>query len=202
MSYYDLDDILTESIKFPCKFNSSIAGLGFLEGNPGKPIAKNSKIELPFWLSKILAEETGTDGIDTTGIPQNSIEEFKDFYIELLQPPFFQPRVLNAIKAGGETLDLHTICPYFYFILEKWSTIYNSDELVDLFMELLRKRGVKISNYASSTSMLQASDQQPSKNYIHNNSQEFLLTLDEFEKKLYKTTQLSYKNMNKWLHNR
>ena len=43
-NYFDLDDILADSEKIPCRFNITVPGLGYLEGNPGKAIAKDTKI--------------------------------------------------------------------------------------------------------------------------------------------------------------
>jgi hypothetical protein len=54
MSFYDTDAILTDAQKLPCTFNLDVPGLGYLDGNPGEPIAANAKLELPLWLGMML----------------------------------------------------------------------------------------------------------------------------------------------------
>ena len=53
--YYDLDDILADSEKLTCKFNITVPGLGYLEGNPGNLFMKipNSSCHIgyrEYWL--------------------------------------------------------------------------------------------------------------------------------------------------------
>ncbi|QWW23223.1 hypothetical protein CA7LBN_002024 [Candidozyma auris] len=55
MGYYDIDDILAENEKVPCVFNATYPGLGFLDGSPNRPLEKDTKVELPMWLAKLLA---------------------------------------------------------------------------------------------------------------------------------------------------
>lgn len=171
MGYYDIDDILADSEKVPCRFTLSVPGLGYLEGNPGKPIEKDTKVELPMWLAEVLATSL-------------VLAENDDSFVELLQPDFVGPKVLNAIRADPNSVDLHTIASNYYRLTEKWLTLFNDAELVEVAMTMLKERAVEIDNYASNT-------------LKHVNSN-FLYSLDEFEKLLYRATYESKKQMRAW----
>ncbi|KAH3671401.1 hypothetical protein WICMUC_004698 [Wickerhamomyces mucosus] len=175
MSYYDIDDIIGDSQRLPCKFNTDAKGLGWLEGNPGKDMKSGTKLELPFWISEILAISTISSDSDIT-------------FIELLQPDALNKKVLNAIKTSSISLDLHSISTNYYSLVEKWAGLYNDEELVQVIGDMLKERSDEINNYAQN---------------FKGNQQEsgFLYSLDEFEKKLYKITHESYKNLKKWLNN-
>lgn len=170
MGYYDIDDVLAEGEKIPVKFTATIPGLGFLEGNPGKPIEENTKVDLPMWL----AEPLGTLGL---GPSNKEIVEFQD-------PDFISTKVLNAIKADPVLVDLHSIMSNYYKLLEKWAALFLDGALVEVVMQMLKERALEIDNYASNTTK-------------HVNSQ-FLYSLDEFEKQLYKDTYESKRQMREW----
>lgn len=171
MGYYDIDDILADSEKVPCRFTLGVPGLGYLEGNPGKPIEKDTKVELPMWLAEVLATSL-------------VLAETDDSFVELLQPDFLGPKVLNAIRADPNSVDLHSIASNYYRLTEKWLALFNDAELVDAVMTMLKERAVEIDNYASNT-------------LKHVNSN-FLYSLDEFEKALYRATYESKKQMRAW----
>ena len=170
-NYYDIDDILADSEKIPCRFNITVPGLGYLEGNPGRAIEKDTKIELPMWLAEILA-------ICEIG------EENKQSFIDLSDPEFINTKVLNAIKTSAVSIDLHKLVPHFYTLIEKWCTMFSDEKLVEIILEMLKQRSMEINNFAN--------------NANKNINSEFLYTLDEFEKSLYKVTAESNKQMRNW----
>lgn len=171
MGYYDIDDILADGERIPCKFNLLVPGLGYLEGNPGKSIEKDTKLDLPLWLATVLA---------VCAI----LEETDESFIDLLEPDFISPKVLNAIKADPKTVDLHSIMSHFYKLSEKWSSMYNETLLIETAMSMLKERALEIDNFAS--------------NATKHVSSNFLYSLDEFEKKLYRVTYESKKQMRAW----
>lgn len=171
-NYYDLDDILADGEKIPCRFNITVPGLGYLEGNPGKPIHQDTKIELPVWLAEILAV-------------CELLEESQKSFIDLSDPDFISTKVLNAIKTSPTNVDLHKLLPNYYKLVEKWCVMFNDPALIETVMTMLKERAFEINNYASN----------PNKQ-INN---EFMYSLDEYEKKLFKNTAESHKNMRKWL---
>lgn len=170
MGYYDIDDVLAAGERVPCKFNMTVPGLGFLEGNPGKPIEKDTKVDLPMWLAEVLASVD----IGDTG----------KRFVEFLQPEFTSPKVINAIKADPLSVDLHSIISNFYKLSEKWASMYSDAQLAETLMTMLKERALEIDNYASNTS-----------NQVNSS---FLYSLDEFEKHLYRATHESKKQMRKW----
>lgn len=174
MSYYDIDDILTDAEKLPCQFNHTIPGLGYLEGNPGKPIQKGTKLELPFWLAQILAVLDVHSSSDSTS------------FISLIDPDFINDKVLNAIKTDAKSLDLHKLSSQYYSMIIKWGKLFYEPKLIEQAMEMIKERSFEINNYASN---------------IHSKhfNTEFIYTLDEFEKKLFRDTSDSNKLMRQWL---
>lgn len=171
MGYYDINDILADGEKIPCKFNLSVPGLGYLEGNPGKLIQNGTKLDLPMWLAEVLAV-------------CSTLENTQETFIELLEPDFIAPKVLNAIRADPKSVDLHSIMANFYKLCEKWATMFNEKELIDTILMMLKERAMEIDNFAS--------------NATKHVSSPFLLSLDEFEKDLYRITYESKKQMRIW----
>ena len=175
MSYYDLDDFLSESQRVPCKFNITVPLLGYLEGTPGADISEGSKVELPLWIAEFLA---------ISAVSETSEVGF----VDLLQPEALNKKVINAIKTDAVSLDAHSICQHFYSLVEKWAKLYNDKELSEVAQQMLRDRAHEINNYAQN---LRGAHQESN----------ILYSLDEFEKVLYKTSHDSYKQLRKWMHN-
>lgn len=171
MGYYNIDDILADDEKVPCVFNATYPGLGFLEGNPGRPLAKDTKVELPMWLAKLLA--------------MSELLALSDLsFIELLTPGFISSKVLNAIHADPKSVDLHSLKASYYKLAEQWIYIFSDRQVAEVVMQLLKARALEIDNFASNTNK-------------HVNSS-FLLSLDEFEKTLFKVTAQSKRQMREW----
>lgn len=170
MGYYDLDNILADAEKLPCKFNILVPGLGYLEGQPGKAIQKDTKIELPLWLAEILAI-------------CELLEESQRSFIDLLPPEFISAAVINAIKTSPTTVDLHAILPYYYRLVEKWAAMFSDSELVLVVSETLKKRSLGIYNHANSATK----------------SLNFIYALDEDEKEIYRGASDSSRNMRQWM---
>lgn len=169
--YYNLDDILAEGEKLPCRFNLTVPGLGYLEGNPGKPVSKGASVELPLWLAQVLA---------TCPV----LETLDESFVELLEPDFISDKVQNAIHADPKSLDLHSLMANYYKLVEKWAAMFGDTQLVEVVMTMLRERAVEIHNYASNTNK-------------HINA-DFVHSLDEFEKHLFKAAAESRRQMREW----
>lgn len=171
MGYWDIDDVIADGERVPCKFNLTVPGLGFLEGNPGRPLEKDTKVDLPMWLAETLAEHEG-------------VEETGQAFIDIVNPDFVSAKVVNAIKADPNSVDLHTIMSNFYKLSEKWCSLFLDGAFRDVVMAMLKERALEIDNFASNTNK-------------HVNSA-FLYSLDEFEKHLFKVTYESKKQMRDW----
>lgn len=203
MGYYDIDDILTAGCEIPCKFLHDIPGLGYLENNPGRAIKANAKLDLPFWLAHILAIVGADPSPDSTLDDEESVP-----FVEMSTPETFSLKVINAIKTDPKALDLHSINPHFFQLAIKWCALYTEKELAQVVTDLLLARAQEINNYAYSTSVqtqnIDAINTTTNSNVKLNNiaasSSTFLLTLDELEKRIYKTSHNSYKDSKKWLY--
>lgn len=183
MGYYDIEDILAESEKFPCKFNYEIPGLGYLESRSGKSISKNTKLELPYWLTKVLATVFGE---------QEHVDEEPQPFIQLLGPEIFSSKVLNAIKFDECALDVHAISSHFYALGIKWAALFSDMELMEVLNKMILGRAQEINNHASSVSLDPEVLSSNAKAHFHS-------MLDEFEKVLYRDAHNSYKRSKQWL---
>ncbi|CUM65691.1 uncharacterized protein PRCAT00003339001 [Priceomyces carsonii] len=170
--YYDIDDILADSEKIPCRFNMTIPGLGYLEGNPGKLLAKDTKIEIPMWLAEVLA---------VSGV----LEQSEMSFVDLSEPDFVNSRVTNAIKTSPVSVDLHSIMPNYYKLAEKWCALFEDRSTIQIIMEMLRERAFEIYNFANNANKQVNND--------------FVYSLDEFERKLLRVTSDTNRQMRKWI---
>lgn len=173
-SYYDLDDIIAESHRIPCNINVTLPHLGILEGNPGQTLEKDTKLELPLWIAFILA---------MTPIGEDSEETF----ITLLQPDAFARKVINTIKTSSTSLDVHSIAPNYYSLVEKWSRMFEDHGLVDVVLRMLQERSTELNRFAQNLSGVQKESG-------------FLYSLDEFEKQLYRNAQIDAKALRSWMY--
>ncbi|CAK7201718.1 DNA replication protein [Sporothrix eucalyptigena] len=55
MSYYDVDAILTDAEKIPCEFQIDVPGLGYLDQTPSHTLKAGTRLQLPLWLAEMLA---------------------------------------------------------------------------------------------------------------------------------------------------
>ncbi|CCF56301.1 hypothetical protein KAFR_0A08670 [Kazachstania africana CBS 2517] len=210
MGYYDIDDVLTDACEIPCKFKHDIPGLGYLENNPGKPIRNNSKLLLPLWLARILAI-VGEDPVQEDGTMLDDAESIP--FVELMTPDAFSAKVINAIKADPVSLDVHSISPHFFALAIKWIALFNDKELAAIVTELMLQRAQEINNHASSVTIdvkrqIDITGDNSTVystnagNLGNNNNSTFLLTLDEFEKRVYKQAHESYKDAKRWMYHK
>ncbi|QPG73310.1 hypothetical protein FOA43_000620 [Brettanomyces nanus] len=190
MSYYDIDDILADSQRLPCKFNFSIPGLGYLNGRPGDPIKENDKVELPIWLANILAicaAQNGEDNDADNDEEENENSPDKQAFIRLIEPEFFSKQFLNFIKSDPLRISLAPYA-YYYKIVTKWSYLFNDTELVGLISKMFVTRASEISALS-----YKSNDQ------FSGGNREFLNGLEISEKDLFKTSHISYKDMKNWM---
>lgn len=191
MGYYDIDDVLADGTDFPCKFQYDIPGLGYLENNPGRPITKNTKLNLPLWLARILAIVGGDEAlVDEEPVP----------FVELLPPDMFSNKVMNAIKTDPVALDLHSINSHFFSLAIKWITLFSEKELANVVSELLLQRAQELNHHASSLAVdINADSAGKSTANTNIATSTFLLKLDEMEKDIYKKSHESYKDTKRWV---
>lgn len=177
-SYYDLDDILAESQKFSGSFKIDVNDVGFLmNATPKSKIQTKDKVELPFWLVKILAQ------IFISQDDENNPETL--FSVE--RPEYLSKLATNYYKASPLHADL-SVTSHFYKIVEKWCSFIDQPALVDTVFEMLVARVGKINDLSFNVS----------ENHTRENS-EFLMSLDAFEKELFKVSSEAYADSKSWL---
>lgn len=94
-------------------------------------------------------------------------------------------KVLNALKSSPLSVNVHGIHPHFYKLAERWTEMFSDRELAELAMYVLKERAFEINKFSCNT------------NKQVNN--EFLSTLDEFEKEIYKASGESNRQIRTWL---
>eukprot|EP00939_MAST-03C_sp_MAST-3C-sp1_P003198 g3198.t1 len=126
-SYYDLDAILGEEQRVPTTFKVSAAQLGhFMPGNEVQQIEdlpKDTRLELPLWLSKILLERN---------------------MVALDMPPFYGSRNRSRLKADEWSINIRDKSPYYFRVGRTLSKIKNDVELLDLMQKICASRHKEI----------------------------------------------------------
>ncbi|KAI9499443.1 hypothetical protein BDB00DRAFT_866322 [Zychaea mexicana] len=167
--YYDIDSILAEhSVRIVTRMDASANLTG-----DGNEITANSRVELPFWIAKMLAQYRLPDG--------GSIVT-----IEL--PRAYGTRVRNALDASPTSIDFRQISPYFYQFGTKLYGLIIDNELPATLENTFKIRLKEIMNLSLTGST--------------NVGQDFLQKLDETEKELFKAGQESTAELRKWRHRR
>lgn len=177
--YYDIDAIIAENERIPCKFNGHIEGIGYLEESGKEDIKENTKLDLPVWLAGMLA-----------GIPLRTEDDQEIRLVDLMQPDCFSRKVINGIKSDSASLSLRTILPNFYRLAEKWGFWFEDQEFIEMIQAMLRERSVVLNDYSINLSGSGTSKSDDIEKYIHG--------LDELEKELYTICLTLHKDMKKW----
>ncbi|KAI9308431.1 DNA replication complex GINS protein psf3 [Cunninghamella echinulata] len=166
--YYDIDSILAEHTKMPCVIQRDIDAETNLSGD-GTDLPRGSRVELPFWLSKALAQLT-LEGNETM--------------IQIELPKAFGMRVRNALDASPTAVDYRLLCPFFYIFGHKLLDLLVVPELAPVLENAFKLRLRSIMDYSQSGA--------------GNIGQEFLQKLDETEKELFKSSQDSASQLRQW----
>jgi len=179
MSFYDIDAILTDAQKVPCTFELTVPGLGFLDGNMGGDMKKDSKVELPIWLGEMLSlsEMMNTSSLVTLSIPTP-----------------LSPRVFNALKADPRTVDLRSLASHFYNLATRLLEMYVEDitkgqeqEIIKVLSETFKARAALIADQANNA------------RGTLGESADFLRGLDENERQLFRAAHDSSKAVRTWM---
>jgi GINS complex subunit 3 len=191
MSYYDIDSILTDAQvssfppmyvrcnnhdqKVPCTFELDVPNLGYLDNNPGHDLKASTRLELPLWLSEMLAVSS----------PQAS-----SALVTLDLPSSLSPRVLNALKADPKTVDLRALAPHFYSLGARILELFEEEEILDILVDTFRKRAAEIADHANNAG---------SRGGSMGEGADFLRGLDESERGLFRKAHDGTKAMRVWM---
>ncbi|KAJ9654048.1 DNA replication protein [Neophaeococcomyces mojaviensis] len=173
MSYYDVDAILTDAQKVPCTFEIDVPGLGYLDGNPGGTVKAGTKLDLPLWLGVMLAVSSGNNSGSQP-------------LVTLDFPAPLQQRVINALKADPNSVDLRAQAPHFYALGARILDLFEDDEMVDVLTDTFRTRAAKIADHAHNA-------RGPLTDGV-----DFLRGLDESERVVFKSAHEGPKSVKNW----
>ncbi|KAL1930903.1 hypothetical protein VTP01DRAFT_10040 [Rhizomucor pusillus] len=166
--YYDIDEILAEHVRIPVLFLQDIEGSVNLTGD-GTEISKHSRVELPFWMAKPLA--------------QFSLPGTNDQLVELEIPRTYGNRVRNSLDASPTAVDFRILCPYFYHFGMKLLSLVLDDQLPAIMEKAFKERLKALMNFSQTGS---------------SSGQDFLQKLDETERELLKAGQDSTAQLRQW----
>lgn len=94
--YFDIDDIIASDIKIPCKFDTPVYWLGFLnKTDDSEHIGVGVNMELPIWLAVTLNSR-------------------KRHIVSVELPKCYQDNYREIIKADANVVDLHKLAPHYY----------------------------------------------------------------------------------------
>ncbi|KAF4634893.1 hypothetical protein G7Y89_g3207 [Cudoniella acicularis] len=127
MSYYDIDDILTDAQKVPITMLRDVPNLGYLDNNPGHTLKAGTTLSLPLWLAENLASSEATSA-----------------YFSLDIPPSLSPRVMNALKASPKSVDLRAQAQYFYSLGARILELFEEEEVCDVLVDSWRARAGEV----------------------------------------------------------
>ncbi|XP_040185212.1 DNA replication complex GINS protein PSF3 [Rana temporaria] len=95
-NFLSLEDVLMSQEKLPCRLESGLARLGFLDkGGDTENIPEGSKMELPLWLVK--------------GLYDN-----KRRIISVELPKIYREGWRTVFSADANVVDLHKMAPHYY----------------------------------------------------------------------------------------
>ncbi|TAQ86319.1 hypothetical protein B7494_g5356 [Chlorociboria aeruginascens] len=178
MSYYDIDAILTDAQKVPCTFELDVPLLGYLDSSASRPLKSGTKVELPLWLSILLAvsSPSSTKSLVTLDLPS-----------------CLTPRVLNAVKADAQSVDLRNLAQHFYGLGARILELFEEEEICDVLVDCWRSRAQEIGDQAGNVGA------KNSGGIGGGDGVEFLRGLDEWERELFRSAHESSRRMKSWM---
>lgn len=109
MRFLDIDLILSEDERIPCKFTVDVSDLGHLDSaNEDDDLPEGSRVELPLWLAKFFA---------ATNV------------VELELPKHYGSKMRDAIMAGAAPINLKDFSHYYFDVGLQLSTILKDLDL-------------------------------------------------------------------------
>ncbi|KAJ3290614.1 GINS complex, Psf3 component [Rhizoclosmatium globosum] len=127
--FWDIDDVLAEQQKIPCFVSLDIPGYGFLDGNSSENLAKNTRVEMPFWL---VYPMTVADSVE----------------IEI--PACFSKRVTDDLSTSAKSVNLNGLCPCFFYFGIKFVNLIEGIALGKVLAEAFSERLAEIMRYSQS----------------------------------------------------
>ncbi|KAK3707936.1 DNA replication protein [Vermiconidia calcicola] len=174
MAYYNPDAILTDAQKAPLTFELAVPQLTPL--NAGSAVEIGTKLDLPLWLAEMLA-------VSKPAGPQSSSLASLDM------PSALGQRVTNALRADPKSVDLRAQAQWFYGLGERMLELFEEEETVEVLTDTFKKRALEIADKAQNTRTVQQGD----------GSSDFMSSLDESERQLFRAAHDGSNAVKKWL---
>ncbi|GAO19515.1 uncharacterized protein UV8b_05375 [Ustilaginoidea virens] len=171
MSYYDVNAILTDAEKVPCRFELDVPYLGHLDNSPA--LRAGTQLSLPLWLAELLALVSAGEG---TRAP-----------LTLNLPPCLSDRVLNALKADPRAVALRDQSAHFYGLAVRMLDLFEEKELGAVLRRTFVVRAGEIGLHA------RRADEA-----VGGRGQEFLRGLDEWERSLFRRGHEGVRGAREW----
>ncbi|KAI0121324.1 DNA replication complex GINS protein psf-3 [Xylariales sp. AK1849] len=118
MSYYDLDAILTDAEKVPCKFELEVPDLGYLDNNPSQSLKPHTTVSLPLWLAELLALAN-----------RSASSQDSSPFLTLSVPSTLSNEVISALKADPRAVPLRDQTHNFYALATRMLDLFEEPEM-------------------------------------------------------------------------
>ncbi|SPO05352.1 probable DNA replication complex GINS protein PSF3 [Cephalotrichum gorgonifer] len=182
MSYYDIDAILTEAEKVPCKFELDIPDLGHLDNNPSDTLKAGTTLTLPLWLAEMLAISSAGGGPHEESRP----------HVTMSPPAALTGEVIQALKADPRAVPLRDQSAHFYGLGTRMLDLFEDKELASVLRKTFVGRAAEVGLHAGKV----GEDSVGS-----GAGEEFLRGLDEWERALFRKAHEGAKGTKEWMEN-
>ncbi|KAI1324399.1 hypothetical protein F5Y16DRAFT_381091 [Xylariaceae sp. FL0255] len=181
MSYYDIDAILTDAEKVPCKFEIDVPELGYHDNNPAQPLKSGTSVGLPLWLAELLALANRA--------PSSAADEDSKSFVSLNLPPSLSNDVMSALKADPRAVPLRDQSHNFYGLGTRMLDLFEEKDICAVLRRTFVTRAADIALHAGKAG---SSDNM-------GGGEEFLRGLDEWERNLFKKAHDGARGSKDWM---
>ena len=172
-NYFSIDDILASQERVPCRVETDLPNLGFLDpGSDSVTLARATRLELPLWMVE--------------GLTANQARN----YVSVDVPKTFREVFREIMSADPLVVDLHKLGPYYY-------------EFARHLMKLSAAEGEAIGDSIRATFKTRFREiMDASQNASEVDTMKVTVKMDELERVLYSEGQRTKRGMEDWLHRR
>ncbi|PNY29644.1 DNA replication complex GINS protein PSF3 [Tolypocladium capitatum] len=172
MSYYDVDAILADAEKVPCRFELDVPYLGHLDNSPG--LKPGTALSLPLWLAEMLA--LASAGEDSKAP------------LTLNLPPCLSEQVAAALKADPRAVALRDQSAHFYGVGVRMLDLFDERELGAVLRRTFVVRAGDVGLHARKAD-----------EGVGGHGAEFLRGLEEWERALFRRGHEGVRGAREWM---
>ncbi|KAF4585849.1 DNA replication complex GINS protein psf-3 [Ophiocordyceps camponoti-floridani] len=174
MSYYDVDAILTDAEKVPCRFELDVPHLGHLESTTSTGLKPGTALSLPLWLAEMLALATAGDEGKAP--------------LTLNHPPCLSEKIVAALKADARAVSLRDQSAHFFGIGVRMLELFDDRELGNVLRSAFVLRATEVGLHARKAEEVFAGQ-----------GHDFLRGLDEWERAVFRNGHEGVKATKEWM---